>query len=345
MTSLTANSLFKECNVDVVLPSYDVVTITYFSSKTYGAKVIDLKHKISEAGSGLDPKRIRLLLNYVELEDSSNFTSDMLKPNEKLSVVYKMVGIDPTTTQFSYDGFIDRVVPEDGAVLVPVSSSIVVVTKANHCDHIIRIPSLLNRTLLNQVHDGNMVKQFKNNLRDAKLAGFQQWTDFNPVERLLLLEVKEGLDLERDQIRYDVSGVNDGYMNGDIYSWQRYTKVFPVECKYIISDDVEYTPDTVGSGNRAFGGNNPTLTTTATTGISNGTTTPFTKDNDIDPNPHGVRITMKPYGKLKYNTHYAVLFCNHVPTVPVLLSEAPWTAWTMGGTNEDKLFLFKTEKR
>lgn len=296
--TLTANSIFEECTINVLLPTYELVNITVYRSNNHDARVIDLKNQISEVSNGIDPRRMRLLYNYTELRDTDSLKGLRLESGESLQVVYKMIDVDEEHMQMEYDGFIRKVSPEDGAVQVPINSSIIIQIGPNQYNHVIRTPALLNYTMLPLKFDGNMLNHFKGKENLAADKGYQQWTDLTILERILLIEVDDQFDLRADSIRYYTHGINAGYCYGDYNSWQRYTKSYPVECKITVKE--------------------------------------------MDEDGYHM-ITMQPYQPLKYNTHYAVLLMNNVPTVPAALLDAPWTGFTMCGTNEDKLFLFKTE--
>jgi hypothetical protein len=297
--------LIEEHSVKVMLPSYEFIDVPYYSSKTYGATVLDLKNKIAEVTSGMDPRRIRLLLKYAELQDNESLTLLQNEYNCTLQLVYRMVDVRPDEAQMDYGGFIRSITPPEGTVNVAVTDSVILHVSPNQYGHVIRLTSLLDHTLLPLTYEGDMLAHFKGNRRKAEELGFKQWTDQTQLERILLLEVDDHLDLHLESIRYNTYGVNNGYMGGDTHSWQRYTKVYPVECKITVTD---------------------------------------LHEDDGGGEEHSI-ITVKPYGPLKYSTHYALLLCNNVPTVPMGSISAPWTAFTMGGVNEDKLFIFKTEKR
>jgi hypothetical protein len=297
--------LIEEHTVKVMLPSYDIIDVSYYSSRSYGATVMDLKNKIGEATGGMDPRRMRLLLRYEELEDSTSLTFLQNEYSCTLHLVYRMVDVHPDETQMDYNGFIRSITPAEGTVSVAVTESIILHVSPNQYGHVIRLNALVDSSLLPLKYDGDMLAQFQGNRRKAEDLGFKQWTNQTYLERILLLQVDDHLDLRLDSIRYNLYGINNGYMGGDMHSWQRYTTEHPVECKITVTD---------------------------------------LHEEDGGGDEHSI-ITVKPYGPLKYSTHYALLLCNNVPTVPAGSIAAPWTAFTMGGVSEDKLFIFKTEKR
>ena len=295
----------QEFKVNVLLPSYDVIEVPYFRSEVFDAKVIDLKIKISELSNGLDPRRMRLLHNYEEMDDNDSLRNLQESGRETLQVVYKMYGFDEEHTQMEYTGFIRSISHENGTFNKSVHDPIKIHFAPNQHGHVVRLTALLDSTAMLHRHDGDMLGHFRGDRKQAADRGFQQWTEQTHLERLLLLEVENDLDVRVDVIRYYTYGVNNGYLGGDCHSWQRYTRKFPVECKYAVK--------------------------------------PLHEDEDGG-EEHFV-VSMQPYEALKYSTYYAVLLMNNVPTVPVGSVSAPWTAFTVGGTNEDKLFIFKTEKR
>lgn len=294
----------EEYTVRIQLPTYDFIDVPYFRSKQYHPKVIDLKNKICEMCSGMDPRRLRLLHKYEELTDQESLTVIQDSPDCVLQVVYRMVEVAEESTQMEYKGFIRSVSPAEGAINVPVTSTIVVHIAPNELGHVIRVPALLEYTALPLRHSGDMVAELKGNRKDAARRGFQQWTDRTQMERILLLEVDDHLDLRLEGIRYYTYGINAGYHGGDFHSWQRYTRSYPVECRVTVTD---------------------------------------LHEDDGGGDEHHL-VTLRPYEPLKHSTSYALLLCNNVPTVPAGSITAPWTAFTMGGTNEDKLFIFRAEK-
>ena len=59
--------------------------------------------------------------------------------------------------------------------------------------------------------------------------GFAQWTNFIPINRVLLVEVSDSaLEGHIDQVRYRWDAVNGHYAGGDTHSWQRYTRKIPL---------------------------------------------------------------------------------------------------------------------
>lgn len=295
----------EEHTVKVQLPTYDVIDVPYYRSKTYAPSVTDLKNKISELSKGMDPRRIRIVYKLKEYKDNEDLSFIDTIPNCILQVVYRMVNVDDEQTQMEYSGFITSFSPTEGCVTVPVTDSIRIHLAPNGFGHVIRIAALLDDSMLPLRHSGDMLAQLKGDIAQAKERGFCQWTDQTHMERILLLEVDDHLDLRLESIRYYTYGVNAGYCGGDHHSWQRYTKNYPVECKITVTDVHE----------EEGGGEEHHL------------------------------ITLQPYAPLKYSTSYALLLGNNVPTVPVGSITAPWTAFAMGGVNEDKLFIFRTERK
>jgi hypothetical protein len=293
----------EEFVVKVQLPTYDFIDVPYYRSKSYQPKVIDLKNKICELCGGMDPRRLRLLHKYEELTDEDGLAVHNLA-NCVLQLVYRMANVSEESTQMEYRGFIRSVAPAEGSTNIPIAASVVLHIAPNKFGHVIRVPALLEYTALPLRYSGDMLLELQGNKKEATQRGFQQWTDRTQLERILLLEVDDHLDLRLESIRYYTYGVNAGYHGGDKHSWQRYTRNYPVECRITVTD---------------------------------------LHEDDGGGEEHQL-ITLKPYEPLKYSTSYALLLCNNVPTVPVGSITAPWTAFTMGGTNEDKIFILRTEK-
>lgn len=143
---------------------------------------------------------------------------------------------------------------------------------------------------------------------NAKARGFKQWTMKKFQSRIHLLELTEktrNVDslIERlESARYSFNGINDGYVNGDDDSWQRYTSVEPIECRIDLSDEYDI----------------------------------FSSLSDDE-----AIITLKPYEQLKHNQTYIIYLGNSIPVVPSSL-ESLVTAYNASHVCEDKLFLFTT---
>lgn len=142
-------------------------------------------------------------------------------------------------------------------------------------------------------------------VQEAARHGFVQWTDCLIQRKLILLKIGDRLNSQLESIRYNVAGINNGYCQGDSCSWQRYTKFLPIDCTYTID----------------------------------------AQQGESKEDKASYCITMQPTRLLENNTYYATMLCNNVPTFPVSLVEAHWMAFTSGGTCEDKLYIFKTEKK
>eukprot|EP01039_Chlorochromonas_danica_P009913 gene9913-10964_t len=61
----------------------------------------------------------------------------------------------------------------------------------------------------------------------------------------------------------------------------------------------------------------------------------------VDPLPHEVRL--RPCQPLHHNTHYAVLLCHNVPTIPLRGRNEDWRFFS-AGIGQDKVIIFRTEK-
>lgn len=122
--------------------------------------------------------------------------------------------------------------------------------------------------------------------------------------------------------RYRWNGINRGYIKGDKFSWQRYTSHRPVDCHLQSSLSDKYRSKT--------------------------------RDSD----PFDCYVKLIPWKKLRYDTTYAVLLCNNVSIVPaeddpmgfmdqrdVHASGLMRYESTVYGIQEDKLIVFRTEKR
>lgn len=157
------------------------------------------------------------------------------------------------------------------------------------------------------IRPGDMIVH-SGSLANAKARGFKQWTTKKYQSRVHLLELTENIRnidtlLERmESVRYSFNGINDGYINGDNNSWQRYTSVEPIECRITLSDEYDI----------------------------------FSSLNDNES-----IITLKPYEPLKHNQTYIIYLGNSAPIVPNSL-DSLLTSYTASHVCEDKLFLFTT---
>ena len=241
-----------------------------------------------------------------ELLPNSNKTSFISYENLTFHQYLKEV------TVISNNNFVDI----NQAINVDVSTPIKVVLKSNLSNLSLYVPGIVdNEALSLEKSNGDMARNL--GLAEAKKRGYVKWTNEEYRQRILLLEVTDAvissdiIETELNSRKYDVNGLNNGYIDGDIHSWQRYTSSLPVECSYNI------------------------------------------EDNDIFATIHSdaaVTITMKPYGPLKHNQYYIILFQNNTPIVPVgdrlnnqnsidyYYSEYSY----VNNTIEDKIYIFKT---
>jgi len=202
------------------------------------------------------------------------------------------------------------------AINVDVSTPIKIVLKSNIANLSLYVPALLDNEVLSlDASNGDMANNL--GLTEAKKRGFVRWTNETYRQRILLLEVTDAvissdiIEEELNKRKYDTNGLNNGYIDGDMHSWQRYSSSLPVESSYNI------------------------------------------EDNDIFATIHSdaaVTITMKPYGPLKHNHYYVLLFQNNAPIVPTgdrnqnqnsidyFYSEYSY----VNNTIEDKMYIFKT---
>ena len=137
-----------------------------------------------------------------EIDDAIPLIDLDLTDDDVLTVVYKMIRINPSNTMFQYEGFIRSIEPEDGDIEVPITVTVTVVLGPNDFNHILHMPSLIDSlNSLQPMYSGNMIKEFDGDYREARKYGYREWTDATLSERVLLLEVDERLDLRLEHCR------------------------------------------------------------------------------------------------------------------------------------------------
>jgi len=149
-----------------------------------------------------------------------------------------------------------------------------------------------------------------------------------------------------DTKRYWWRGVNKGYSGGDFNSWQRYTKVPPIEVSI---------SERIGTGVSVSFDSTPPLSAALRIGgdgshegelIGNqhlNTSLAYTISDDY---ASCKCLTITPRFPLDYDTTYVLLLANNVPTLPVAACEATWAAFaaSVKVVGEDRLFIFHTQK-
>lgn len=292
-------------NVRFKLPSYEIHTLDIvFASGTFELTVRDLKWKLFQSGFAVDPRRIRLIQNMLELEDNKLLKDIALLGINIVEVVVKVVASENVRVHFKYDDFLQSVFPAHGAINVSTQVVISVEFKPNAASHVLFIPSLMSTDAdIKPLYAADMISHFGGDREEAVRHGYQQWvgSDKDCVhQRMLLLEVDDTLELRLEALRYSADGpLNYEYNQGDRCSWQRYTTQPPIPC------------DLRGG---------------------------FAREGDAVST-----VTMTPCAPLRHDTQYAVLLCNGAPTVPLALQGADLYSFLPDGMCEDRLFLFRTQ--
>lgn len=363
MSVIPRVGLMQHKQLTVMLPDYEEITIDYYVSNEHKLTVRDLKFKIQEVSScGIDPRRIRLVRNMEELDDRMSVLElediEQQQPQEYASndaatrvihVVYKMAHVSPESTLFSYDSFIRSMEPLDDEILVSITSSFNIIFGPNEFGHVIRMSSLLDADhhTLQPQYSGDLLHELKMDAREAAEAvGFRQWTDTQYSERVMLVEVyNAALDIALEEVRYSVDGVNGGYFKGDKHSWQRYTDKNPIECKFTVKEitqEVALKTATATAAIAEHGGDHAELEAAYNAALRSGNKDDTSCLNRAAFTDHYLMLKIQPYLPLQYETNYALVLCNNVPTVPVEMFDSPWMSFTVGGTSEDKVVLFRT---
>ena len=239
---------------------------------------------------------------------------------------------------YDYAEFVRQVTPADGAKNVVIDAVIRLRLGCNAAGMSLHLESLVAAR-----HSGDMVASLGQ--ASARDRGFVQWTGAGKAvqQRVLLLEADPALFASRrlvDARRYWHSGVNGGYVGGDVHSWQRYTASPPVGARITldgcwpspgISDPaVPTTPITAPPNVDAASQFSAAAASAAACSIADDAAATHT-------------VTLRPNEPLRPATLYALLLMNSVPTCPAGDCEAGWAAFRGAGiVAEDRLYTFTT---
>lgn len=296
------------------LPSYELYDLD--ATGLSGLFVKDIKRRLQQvAALHVLPARMKFVYNGRALKDQEIIGDIGFSTGDIIQVIIRVV--EQEAIYSGYDEFIESSYPKHLAINVSIHVHIRIALKANSFGHILYTPALMDYKLLYTMssgfhrdellttNTGNLIPPpHANRLEHRPYRTTHRWIDIHFTRRVFLLKVEDNLDLTIDQMRYNLLDITKrGYTTalngeGDLHSWQRYTKEMPIDCDLSVSPHEERLPHS---------------------------------------------ITLHPLQPLEHNTTYAILLCNHVPTVPVHYPHDDFD-FLADGVGEDKLIVFKTEK-
>ena len=299
--------------IKLVSPCYDEFNID-FRVYTQITTVRDLMQHIYEKKlSTSRPHEMKFLYKQIVMEQRRLLSSyNFNVSGDRISIVKILTpqlmpdkGISATL----YSEFLRFSYPIQNSVDFPIGGEIVLKFGPSSLRRIeLFVPSLVDKSILQTSFGGDMVKNL-GGLKEAKKRGYVAWTDEIFIQRAYLLEIpsirkrSETADhLRFERIRYSSSGTLN----------------------------MGYRDGDMHSWQRY------------TTQIPVLASLLHTEEFDpITGNTISI-LRMRPMGGLKYNTCYAILLSNNVPTVPAVGCVGDFTEFTDAGTTEDYLIEFKT---
>ena len=220
--------------------------------------------------------------------------------------------VDMRVSATEYSEFLKFSYPDQNSVDFPINGEIVLKFGPSAVRNIqIFVPALVDKNALLTSYGGNMVRNL-GGLKEAKKRGYVAWTDQTFSQRAFLLE------LPSDK---KANSVTDRFRFERI----RYTSAGTLNMGYRDGDIHSWQRYTTQI---------PLLISLVDT----------EEDDSITGNLISI-LRMKPIEELKYNTCYAILLSNNVPTVPLAGCVGDFTGFTDPGTTEDHIIAFKTAVR
>ena len=303
MVSLENNEFISsDLSLNVILPNFESGVVTFGINDQ--STIDDLCMKIFDhfpVIKCIHHQRMVLLHRNKPLDRNDTIASARMQNNDTIRVILKFTS-DIIPSESEYISFIHDVYPRANEISVSVAVQPRVLFHAFNgiC---VQMDGLRGKDMPAKFQ--SMLDAFSHP-REAALAGFVQWTSETYSHRVFLLEIdKSRKPSELVANRYHWNGLNNGYVGGDIHSWQRYTSNFPVECRLAVQEYYEDDDD-------------------VTSLIS--------------------ELTLLPLVRLKYDQKYAILLANNVITVPVDGLNASILRFASQTIQDDQLFFFTTSK-
>ena len=200
----------------------------------------EVTEQICDCDRLLPRGRIALYYNHTKLQPQNTVREYNLKPalvaQEKLQAqavvtVIILLGNPKLLSEedCTYESFIDVCFPNNGDKDLPLNIQPLIKFKKSPSGHMVYLPSLADIAALQTPGDGNMREYLGEEISSS--LGFLKWTETSYPNRLFLLEIdRENVLSELKTIKYSSFTNNIGYTNGDRHSWQRYTRIYPIDC-------------------------------------------------------------------------------------------------------------------
>lgn len=203
----------------------------------------EVAEKICDCDRLLPRGRIALYFNHTKLQPQNTVREYNLKPAAVDVHTKELKQAKPVVTVIillgnpgllsgedcTYDSFVDVCFPNNGDKDIPLNIQPLIKFKKSQSEHMVHLPSLADIAALQTQGDGNMREYLGEEISTS--LGFTKWTETGYPNRLFLLEIdRESILPELKAIKYSSFTNNVGYTNGDRHSWQRYSRVYPIDC-------------------------------------------------------------------------------------------------------------------
>ena len=299
--------------IKLVSPCYDEIDIE-FRVYTQITTVHDLMQHIYEKKLlTFRPHEMKFLHKQLVMEQKrllSSYTFDV--SGDRISIIKILTPelmLDKGVSATVYSEFLRSSYPVKNSVDFSIDGEIVLNFGPSSLRGIeLFVPALVDKNALQTSFRGDMVRNL-GGLKEAKKRGYVAWTDEIFTQRAYLLEIpsiRKGSEvtdhLRFERIRYSTAGTLN----------------------------MGYRDGDMHSWQR-YTTKIPVLVSLLHTEEFD----PITRDTISI-------LSMRPMGGLKFNTCYAILLSNNVPTVPVVGCVGDFTEFTDAGTTEDHLIEFKT---
>lgn len=226
-------------NLKLKLPNFDIIDVHIMVVPS--TRIADIVDSIRQDPrfNYLEGSHLRFIHKYMELDAEACFVDCAISNGDTIELVVKMAEDLLVSREVEYRHFLRSSSPCDGETGVSVNVVINIVFGPSKRGLVVHIPSLLSfEALLPAVyHYGDMEAALGPHMARHKGLG-PLWTRHVFHNRILLLELKSKNSAEDNEFRdhvekvgYSWRGVNDGYFEGDVHSWQRYTTELPIECR------------------------------------------------------------------------------------------------------------------
>ena len=222
--------------------------------------------------------------------------------------------LDKSAFSTEYSEFLRSSFPEQTSVDVPVDSEIIL-TFGPCPQRGIRVytPALIDKNNLQSSYAGDMVHNL-GSMKEAKKRGFTAWTEETFSQRVYLLQLPSNQNgfaftdyFQLERIRYSSSGVLN--MGYDEGDHHSWQRYTTQRPLFTSIREID--------------------------------------EDDLETGDIINILKIKCVGNLEYDTYYAILLSNNVPTVPDAGCDGDFTCYLSSPTSEDHLIAFKTmsEKR